>query len=81
MSTDTASLWNTLHPARRTTAQLLEAAERDTDKASVFMVGSSPADTDRAVFVIKGWDNIAYICGLLTRQGLLTEGKPVDRAL
>ena len=35
------------------------------------------ADTERAVLVIKGTENIRYVCALLERQGLLTTGKGV----
>lgn len=63
---------------RRTTAQLLAAAERDTDQVSMFGAGTCEADTDLCIMVVKGAENIAYVKAMLVRQGLLTEGKPVD---
>ena len=61
---------------RRTVAQLLDAAEKDIDPVSVFMDGSSAADTEVAIFVVKGAERIAYLKALCERQGLLTD-KPV----
>ena len=76
MSTDTK--WNTtvLRDDRRTVTQLLAAAETDTDAVSVFMAGSKMADTEAAVFVVKGSAAIVYLRELCKRQGLLTD-KPV----
>jgi len=61
----------------RNVAQLLAKADRDSDAVSVFALGSSWADTDRAIMVFKGPQAIAYVHQLLVRQGLVTEGKPV----
>jgi hypothetical protein len=69
---------HTIDPKRRTTAQLLAAAARDTDQVSVFNLGSDWHDTDRAILVVKGADNILYLCELAVRQGLLTDGKAVE---
>lgn len=63
---------------RRTTAQLLTAAERDTDPVSVFACGADWHDTDRAIFVVKGNKNISYLLQLLERQALLTPGKAIE---
>ena len=35
-------------------------------------------DDGRPVFVVKGNENIRYVHALMVRQGLLTEGKPVE---
>lgn len=79
MSTDTArNAALSLHDNRLSTQQLLDAAERDTDAVSVFMDGSSAADTERAIFVVKGREHIAYLMALLERQGLLNAAKPVE---
>jgi hypothetical protein len=77
MSTDTMSNTSVLRDDRRTVTQLLAAAERDTDAVSVFMAGCTVADTEAAIFVVKGADRIAYLKALCERQGLLTD-KPVD---
>jgi hypothetical protein len=65
-------------PERMTTAQLLTAATKDSDPVSVFAVGSDWNDTDRAILVVKGRENIRYLHAMLVRQGLLTEGKAVE---
>ncbi len=76
MSTDTASTKTYLRSDRRTVTQLLAAAELDTDPVSVFMAGCTVADTECAVFVVKGAERIAYLKAICERQGLLTD-KPV----
>ena len=76
MSTDTMSKTSVLRNDRRTVTQLLAAAERDTDPVSVFMTGCTVADTEAAIFVVKGPERIAYLKALCERQGLLTD-KPV----
>jgi hypothetical protein len=65
---------------RRTTAQLLSAAAKDTDAASVFYTGTSAADYDGAIIVIKGREHAAYLIDVLVRQKLVTPGKPVEGA-
>lgn len=77
MSTDTMSNRSVLRSDRRTVTQLLAAAEKDTDTVSVFMAGCTVADTEAAVFVVKGPKAIAYLRELCKRQGLLTPGKPL----
>lgn len=77
MSTDTLNNTSVLRSDRRTVTQLLAAAEKDTDPVSVFMAGCTVADTEAAIFVVKGADRIAYLRALCQRQGLLTN-KPVD---
>ena len=77
MSTDTMKPQRTvLRDDRKTVTQLLAAAEKDTDAVSVFMAGCTVADTEAAVFVVKGPEAIAYLRELCKRQGLLTD-KPV----
>ena len=77
MSTDTMRPHRTvLRDDRKTVTQLLAAAEKDTDALSVFMAGCTVADTEAAVFVVKGPEAIAYLRELCKRQGLLTD-KPV----
>jgi len=61
----------------RTVARLLARADRDSDAVSVFALGSSWTDTDRAIMVFKGSEAIAYVYGLLVRNCLVIEGKPV----
>ncbi|MGQ3051057.1 MAG: hypothetical protein ACT6S0_04670 [Roseateles sp.] len=79
MSTDTArNKATSIHNNRARVVNLLDAAEKDTDAVSVFMDGSSAADTERAIFVVKGRDHIAYLMALLERQGLLNAAKPVE---
>ena len=63
---------------RRTVRQLLAAAEKDTDPVSVFMDGCMLADTEAAIFVVKGAKQITYLTALCERQGLMTT-KPVER--
>lgn len=78
MSTDTtARAPSDIFPTHTTTAQLLARAERDTDPVSMYCDGTSFADTERAIFVVKGNERIAYLHALLVRQGLLTDGKGV----
>ena len=76
MSTDELSTTSVLRSDRRTVTQLLAAAERDSDPVSVFMAGCTVADSEAAVFVVKGPEAIAYLRDLCKRQGLLTD-KPV----
>lgn len=76
MSTDTTRNTSVLRSDRRTVTQLLAAAEKDTDPVSVFMAGCTVADTEAAVFVVKGPAHIAYLQAVCQRQGLLTD-KPV----
>jgi hypothetical protein len=78
MSTDTVRGQGAIVAKRRTTEQLLAAAERDTDAVSIFNDGTDWNDTERAIFVVKGREHIAYLRALLTRQGLLTDGKSVE---
>lgn len=77
MSTETMSKTSVLRSDRRTVTQLLAAAEKDTDAVSVFMAGCTVADTEAAIFVVKGPERIAYLKALCERQGLLTD-KQVD---
>lgn len=77
MSTDTTRHTTELREDRRTVAQLLAAAAKDTDAVSVFMDGTTVGDTDAAIFVVKGADRIAYLKALCERQGMLTD-KPVE---
>lgn len=72
MSTDTTRS-SFLRDDRKTVTQLLSAAERDTDAVSVFMAGCTAADTEVAIFVVKGPEQIAYLRSLCERQGLLTD--------
>lgn len=76
MSTDTARKPTMYRRSRRTVAELLDAADKDTDAVSVFMDGTKEADTEAAIFVVKGAAHIAYLRGVCERQGLLTD-KPV----
>ena len=76
MSNDTMSNKHVLRDDRRTVTQLLAAAEKDTDAVSVFMDGCTVADTEAAIFVVKGPRAIAFLKELCKRQGLLTN-KPV----
>lgn len=73
MSMDKMSCTSVLRNDRRTVTQLLAAAEKDTDAVSVFMAGCTVADTEAAVFVVKGPEAIAYLSDLCKRQGLLTD--------
>lgn len=66
--------------SRRTVDQLLTAATKDTDAASVFWDGSCNADSDRAIIVIKGRAHCDYVIEMLQRQNLLTAGKDVETA-
>lgn len=78
MSTDTGrNRATSINENRRTVAQLLDAAEGDADPVSVYMDGTGPEDSERAILVIKGRDHIAYLTQLMLRQGLLSEGKGV----
>ena len=77
MSTDTMSNTSVLRSDRRTVTQLLAAAEKDTDAVSVFMAGCTVADTEAAVFVVKGREHIAYLRSMCERQGLLTDKRVV----
>jgi len=65
-----------LRDDRHTVTQLLAAAAKDSDPVSVFMAGCTVADTEAAIFVVKGPERIAYLKALCERQGLLTD-KPV----
>ena len=67
-----------LRKDRRTVRQLMAAAAKDTDAASVFYNGSGPADYDSAIVVIKGRENVDYVVAMLARQQLFTPGKPVE---
>ncbi len=79
MSMDMAAPKGTaLRADRKTVGQLLNAARKDTDAASVFWLGTCSADSDNCIVVIKGRENCAYIIELLQRQKLLTPGKDVE---
>jgi len=79
MSLDTLAPTRTeLKPTRRTTAQLLAAAAKDSDAVSVFYDGTYAGDTEAAIFVVKGMQNVEYLAALCERQGLMTAGKPVE---
>ena len=81
MSMDTISgTRTTLNKDRRTVPQLLAAAAKDTDAASIFYNGTGPADYDSAIIVIKGREAVDYVVAMLGRQNLTTPGKPVDGA-
>lgn len=67
-----------LRTDRKTVGQLLNAARKDTDAASVFWLGTCSADSDDCIIVIKGRENSAYLVELLQRQKLLTPGKDVE---
>ena len=70
----TENLQSKAHRAART---VLHYAKRDSDAVSVLSDGTCEADTEAAVFVVKGADNVAYLRAMCERQGLLTPGKPV----
>lgn len=70
----TENLQAKAHRAART---VLHYAKRDSDAVSVLSDGTCEADTEAAVFVVKGRENVAYLRGMCERQGLLTAGKPV----
>ena len=76
MRIDMINKTSVLRDDRCTVTQLLAAAERDTDPVSVFMAGCTVADTEAAIFVVKGPERIAYLKALCERHGLLTD-KPV----
>ena len=67
-----------LRKDRRTTQQLLDAAAKDTDAASVFYVGSDDSNYDDAIIVIKGREHVRYLVDVLVRQKLVTPGKDVE---
>lgn len=64
--------------AHRAARTVMHYAKRDTDAVSVLNDGTCEADTETAVFVVKGAEHIAYLRAVCERQGLLTQGKPVD---
>lgn len=66
-----------LKPTHSTVPQLLARAALDRDPISVFQDGTSNADSNTAIFVVKGKAHIDYIKGLAEQQRLLTPGKPV----
>lgn len=79
MSMDlTAPKGTALRADRKTVGQLLNAARKDTDAASVFWLGTCSADSDDCIIVIKGREHSAYIIEVLQRQKLLTPGKDVE---
>ena len=63
--------------AHRAARTVMHYAKRDSDAVSVLSDGTCEADTEAAVFVVKGRENVAYLRGMCERQGLLTAGKPV----
>jgi hypothetical protein len=66
-----------LKPSHSTVQQLLARAALDSDPISVFNDGTCDADTEVAIFVVKGKAHIDYLKGLAQQQRLLTPGKPV----
>jgi hypothetical protein len=63
---------------RRTVQQLVDAAAKDTDAASVFYLGTNLADADDCIVVIKGREHSRYVVDMLQRQQMLTPAKPVE---
>lgn len=63
--------------AHRAARTVLHYAKCDSDAVSVLNDGTCEADTEAAIFVVKGFENIAYLRAMCERQGLLTPGKPV----
>ena len=57
--------------------KVLAYARQDSDAVSVFSDGTCDADTEEAVFVVRGHERVAYFKAMAERQGLLTAGKPV----
>lgn len=55
-----------------TTADLLRRAERDPDRAVVWVLGEDMARAEGAIIVIKGQKEVEFIRGWLERQRLLT---------
>lgn len=80
MSTDKMLSTGVLRSDRRTVRQLLAAAKKDTDAVSVFLDGCTVADSEAAVFVVKGRVAIAYLRELCQRQGLLTDKRVTEPA-
>lgn len=66
--------------AYKAAGTVIAFAARDSDAVSVLSDGSCDADTQTAIFVVKGAAHIAYLRAMCERQGLLTPGKPVDGA-
>lgn len=64
--------------AYRAARTVIHYAKRDSDAVSVLSDGTCEADTETAIFVVKGAERIAYLRGMCERQGLLTRGKPVQ---
>ena len=66
-----------LNPTHSTVPQLLARAALDSDPISVFQDGTCEADSDTAIFVVKGKAHVDYVKGMAERQRLLTPSKPV----
>lgn len=56
----------------KTTAALLRKARQDPDAVSCFANGETWADTQEAVFVVKGKRKVEQAFGVLVAAGLLT---------
>ena len=63
--------------AYRAARTVIHYAKRDSDAVSVLSDGTCEADTETAIFVVKGAERIAYLRRMCERQGMLTPGKPV----
>lgn len=68
---------NPIRNSHVTTRQLLKRAHEDTDPISVFVDGTNWKDAEGAIFVVKGGGRAQAVYEMFTRQGLITEGKPV----
>ena len=66
--------------AHRAARTVMDYALLDSDPVSVLNDGTCEADTEMALFVVKGAERIAYLRGMCERQGLLTSGKLVADA-
>jgi hypothetical protein len=61
-----------IRPEAMTTAQLLAAARCDPDPVSFFGAGTSRADSQEGIFVVKGKRNVQRVEDLLVGLGLMT---------
>ena len=57
--------------------KMLKAAQKDTDAASMTVLGENMANAEGCVLILKGRRETQWLYQTLVRQGRLTHSKPI----
>ncbi len=58
--------------------QMVKSANRDSDRASAFILGNAMESADGAIIIVKGTQATWAVYNLLVERGFITPGKPIE---